>query len=176
MTADDRTEWTGQRNLYGMLYDVKSDDVDSEVHDVNQYLTCANLSDRAFEYLIGELEKSDKRTIVLMFGDHQPGLLVAEHYVDVEQNIDLDYTVPFILWANYDMTFDAPDYMSVNYLSAVLKKNAGLPLTAWDRFRLETLKEYPVLTANYILDKDGKTVGKEQLQDYAYVQYMRMFD
>lgn len=176
VTEEERTEWTGKRNLYGMLYEVNSDDVESEVHDVNQYLTCSALSDQAFEYLINELKKSGNKTIVLMFGDHQPGLLIPEHFVDVEENIDLDYTVPYILWANYDITFDAPTYTSPNYLSAILKKNAGLPLTAWDQFRLEMMEKYPVITANFILDKDGNAVGKNGLEDYEIVQYMRMFE
>ncbi len=88
----------------------------------------------------------------------------------------MDYVVPYLLWANYELEFDAPPYISPNYLSAVLKKNAGLSLTEWDQFRLEMLEQYPVVTANFILDKEGNTINKEKLQDYAVVQYMRMFE
>lgn len=176
ISVKDRTEWEGDRTLQGMLYDINSDDVDSEVHDVNQYLTCSAMSDKAFEYLIGELEKSNEKTIVMMFGDHQPGLLISEHYTDVKDGVDPDYTVPYIMWANYDIDFDAPEITSPNYLSAILKKNAGLDLTGWDQFRLDVMEKYPVMTANYILDSDGKSVSRDALKDYEYVQYMRMFE
>ena len=176
VTKDVRKEWTGQRTMNSIMYGVADSDVGDEVARVNQYLTCANLSDQAFEYLIGELKKGDQKTIVLMFGDHQPGLLISEHYVDTKESVDLDYTVPYILWANYDIEFDAPEYTSPNYLSAILKKNAGMSLTSWDQFRLEMMEEYPVVTSNYILDKDGNIVGKDLLNKYEMVQYMRMFE
>lgn len=148
-----------------------------EVYSINQYLTCINLSDAAFKALTDALEASDQKTVVLMFGDHQPSLFIAGKYMKVDDFNDATYyTVPYILWANYDIEFDAPEYTSPNYLSAILKKNAGLPLTAWDQFRLNAMQEYPVVTANFILDKDGKLVGKDSLKDYELVQYMRMFD
>ena len=162
--------------MNSIMYGVADSDVENETAKVNQYLTCANLSDQAFKDLIEELEKSDQKTVVLMFGDHQPGLLVSEHYVDVYEGIDLDYTVPYVLWANYDIEFDAPEYTSSNYLSAILKKNAGIGLTEWDQFRLDMMEDYPVVTGNIILDKDGNCVSMDFLKDYEIVQYMRMFD
>ena len=171
-----REDWQGSRILNGMLYSAYSSSVEEEIRKVNQYLTCANLSDQAFQYLLGELEKSEKKTIVLMFGDHQPSLLISEHFVEVDRGIDPDYTVPYILWANFDIEFDAPEITSPNYLSAILKKNAGLPLTAWDQFRLDVMQEYPVVSTHFILDKDGNLIDKAQLREYEFVQYMRLFD
>ncbi len=176
VTEKNRTDWTGERRLTGMLYNISAKTVEEEIDSANQYLTCSNLSDKAFEYLIKELKKSDKKTVVLMFGDHQPGVMISEHYLDLYKNVDMDYTVPYILWANYDLEFDAPETTSPNYLSAILKKNAGLCLTPWDQFRLEMMEQYPVMTAYYILDRNGKNVGKDALKDYEIVQYLRMFD
>lgn len=176
VAKSEREEWTGDRTLNGMLYDIDSKNVDEEVSKVNQYLTLSNISDKAFGYLISELERSNKKTIVLMFGDHQPGILISERYVDLKKEADPDYTVPYVLWANYDVDFDAPEYTSPNYLSAILKKNAGLKTTEWDQFRLDMMKEYPVMTANTILDKEGNAVNREELKDYEMIQYMRMFD
>ena len=173
---EDRREWDGQLSLNGFLYNIGSENIGEEVSKVNQYLTCANYSDQAFRYLIEELKKVDEKTIVLMFGDHQPGLLISEHYVDTKESEDPDYTVPYVLWANYDIEFDAPEYTSPNYLSAILKKNAGMSLTSWDQFRLDMMEEYPVVTSNYILDEDGNCVSRELLKDYEIVQYMRAFD
>jgi len=112
-----------------------------------------------------------------MFGDHQPALLIPEDFMEIPNPAEaLYYDVPYMLWANYDIEFDAPEYTSPNYLSAILKKNAGLPLTAWDQFRLNTMKKYPVVAVDYILDDHYNTVDIESLNDYRIVQYMRMFD
>ena len=152
-------------------------DAASEVYSINQYLTCTNLSDAAFKALTDALEASDKKTVVLMFGDHQPSLFIPGKYMKVDDfNEATYYTVPYILWANYDIKFDAPEYTSPNFLSAILKKNAGLPLTAWDQFRLDVMQEYPVVTANFIFDKKGARVEADVLKNYAYLQYYRMFD
>ncbi len=156
---------------------INSEDRQNEVYKVNQYLTCINLSDAAFKQLTDRLEKTDTRTIVLMFGDHQPALLIPEDFMEIPNPAEaLYYDVPYMLWANYDIEFDAPEYTSPNYLSAILKKNAGLPLTAWDQFRLNTMKKYPVVAVDYILDDHYNTVDIESLNDYRIVQYMRMFD
>ena len=176
VTEDARREWTGKRSLTGILYDASADGVEDELYKVNQYLTLSKLSDQAFQEFIEDLKQSEQKTIVLLFGDHQPGALIAEHYTDCVESIDMDYIVPYLLWANYDINFDAPEYVSANYLSAVLKKNAGMSLTAWDQFRLEMMEEYPVITANFILDNNGNAVGKDSLKDYEKIQYMRMFD
>ena len=152
-------------------------DLSGETEEVNQYLTCASLSDAAFKQLTDELETRDQKTIVLMFGDHQPALLVPEDYMRIEDfDETMYYDVPYLLWANFDIEFDAPEYTSPNYLSAILKKNAGLPLTAWDQYRLDVMAQYPVVTTNKILDAEGNRVDPAELNDYAVVQYYRMFE
>jgi Phosphoglycerol transferase and related proteins, alkaline phosphatase superfamily len=163
---------TRRTRLLGM----SGEDRENETYKVNQYLTCASLSDAAFKALTDKLEDSNQKTIVLMFGDHQPSLRILEDYMDIDGfSEDMYYEVPYVLWANFDIEFDAPEYTSPNYLSAILKKNAGLPLTAWDLFRLDMMKEYPVIALDHILDKDYRLVDAETLIDYAIVQYMRMF-
>lgn len=153
------------------------DDKENETYKVNQYLTCTNLSDSAFKMLTDKLMLSDQKTIVLMFGDHQPSLRIPEDYMAIDGFEEaMYYDVPYMLWANYDIEFDAPKYTSPNYLSAILKKNAGLPLTEWDLFRLHMMEKYPVVTRYEKLDKDYKAVDASALNDYAIVQYMRMFE
>ena len=150
---------------------------DDSAYSINQYLTCTHLSDAAFKMFTDKLESRARKTIVLMFGDHQPALLRIKNHIQIEQTDKvIYYDVPYILWANYDLEFDAPAYTSPNYLSAILKKNAGLPLTPWDQFRLDMMEKYPVVTTNFILDKKGNHIKAEDMNEYAIVQYMRMFD
>ena len=156
---------------------INSNDRENEIYKVNQYLTCTSLSDAAFKQLTDQLEKTDTRTIVLMFGDHQPALLIPEDFMSVPNMTEaIYYDVPYMLWANFDIEFDAPEYTSPNYLSAILKKNAGLPLTEWDQFRLKMIEKYPVVTVDCVLDDQYNAVDPGVLTEYSFIQYMRMFD
>ncbi len=123
---------------------------------VDQYLTCLTESDQAFFELTGRLKKSSRKTLVLMFGDHQPAINISP-FITWNDKLDeavRQYIVPYVFWANYEMEFDPPGITSPNYLSAVLKQYAKLPLNSWDHFRIDRMKEYPVMT-QYSFLKDG---------------------
>ena len=155
----------------------------SRPEEVNQYLTLSNMSDSAFRELVETLSEVDEKTIVVMFGDHQPGISVWD-YIEYDENVHLSvdeetHVVPYLVWANYDMDFDFPEYISANFLSSVIKMNIGMPLNAWDKFRLDVMEEYPVMTSGFVLDKDYNVVSDtntDLLRDYSYIQYMKMFE
>ena len=173
LIPDTQKTHQNNRRLIGLLGIID----ENETYKVNQYLTCVNLSDSAFKMLTDQLETSNRKTIVLLFGDHQPSLHIPEDYMEIAEFDEAMYfDVPYMLWANFDIMFDAPEYTSPNYLSAILKKNAGLPLSEWDQFRLDMMMEYPVMTLYEVLDKNYRPVDKSELNDYATVQYMRMFE
>lgn len=161
-----------------------SDAYKSLPNAINEFLSSEVHSDIAFEELIRELEKRNEKTVVLLFGDHQPILEapVSDIFIDYEAGgyKYSDFIVPYVAWANFDMDFDIPDTISTNYLSAVLKQNAGIKLTEWDRFRLDVMQEYPVLTANFIADSDGNIYSpsecgsSELINDYKILQYHQM--
>ncbi len=155
---------------------------------VNQYLTLAHESDKAFAELIAYFETYPEDTIILMFGDHQPALDMpyTSLHADAENPVavrEANYTVPYVMWANYDVDWEAQEDISLNYLSALLKENAGLPLDSWDTFRLEAMEEYPVVNGFGVLDSMGTFRSfhdalndSEMLQEYERLQYYRVFD
>ena len=74
-----------------------------------QYLTLLRESDKAMEFFFGELEKLEEDTVVLFFGDHFPQVegdffleVHGGRFETLSQQM-LQYTVPFFLWANYDI-------------------------------------------------------------------------
>ncbi len=154
----------------------------------NEYLTSIYYSDIAFKEFIDTLQSYPEKTIVLMFGDHQPALPKITNVItsysegNYYGTIADKYTVPYIMWANYDVDWKDRGDLSINYLSAVLKENAGLPLSAWDIFRLEVAEKYPVLTSNYIVDSKGNYLSldfvknEKLLEDYEIIQYRNIFD
>ncbi len=156
--------------------------------EVNQYLTVAHESDRAFEELITYFEEYPEDTIILMFGDHQPALAMPYEtlYADASNEVavrETNYTIPYIMWANYDVDWEEQEQISLNYLSALLKQNAGLALDSWDSFRLKAMEEYPVLNSYGVLDGTRTFLSLNEtlesssvLQEYEQLQYYRIFD
>ena len=147
----------------------------------NQYLTLTSISDSALEYLLAELSERDEKTVVVMFGDHQPGIDVSLASADMS-GIN-KYITPYIMWANFDMEWDVPEITSPNFLSLYLKKNIGIPLTKWDQVRLNAAEGYPAVSCEYAAAAgDGSIVdtssiiGTDAFKDYQFVQYEMMFD
>lgn len=176
-------EYVTGDNKYTYLLEVANSQSSSRPSIVNQYLTLSNMSDSAFQELIDALSHVNEKTILVMFGDHQPGINVDD-YMEYRPDVHTDvreekYVVPYLVWANYDLDYDFPEYISANYLSAIIKDSVNLPLNAWDRFRLHVMESYPVMTTNFVLDADYNIVNldsSELLKEYESVQYMRMFD
>ena len=96
---------------------------------------------------------------------------------------EANYTVPYVMWANYDVDWEEHEVTSLNYLSAILKGNAGLPLDSWDVFRMELMEEYPAVNSYGVVDAQGNYLplrtllqNSEQVKEYQHLQYYRMFD
>lgn len=149
---------------------------------LNQYLTLSSISDSALEYLLTELSERDEKTIVVMFGDHQPGGGYMDSTLLGISEIDR-YITPYLMWANYDVQWNAPELTSSNYLSLYLKENAGLPLTSWDQVRLKAAESYSALSCEYAVSAyDGSVtgissaIGTDKLTEYQYAQYKMMFN
>lgn len=154
-----------------------------------EYLTLIKESDASFEELISYFRNIDEKTLILMFGDHQPGLdavfydtLGYKASVSLEEREKL-YTVPFVLWANYDINEQGDVLTSANYLRAMLMQNAGLPLSDYDQFILFYSEHYPAINAIGYIDADGNYGGLDNLsndmgisQQYRILQYGNMFD
>lgn len=126
-----------------------------------------------------------------MFGDHQPNDSIASPLLSqagtVYDDSDIEgsesrYKVPYVLWSNYVLDADIPEEMSLNYLSAVLTDAAELPLTGAQKFSLELMEDFPVITGRCIIKRDGKIspvsdyVLYDKPTDYSYLQYCYLFD
>lgn len=155
------------------------------------YLSLVNQSDAALEYLIGQLENYQEDTVVLFFGDHLPQL-DSEFYEELlKGNFDtLDekqkkYTVPFFIWANFDIEEKNIPCSSLNYLGYYLLECAGLELPPYYRFLREMesvvpavniLGYYSVENGSFIPVSEATGEELEWLEIYQCIQYNGMFD
>lgn len=165
------------------INDVKSGTDDPAV---DQYLSLIKMSDSELERLINYFSDAEEDTIVVFFGDHQPFLSVYPTSEELlgqpyEKALQM-YSTPFLIWTNYDSPSLDLGYVSLNYLSALMKKQTGLPLTNFDKFRLELYEKYPVFSINIAQDSSGNLYSGEELIDdkavkeYEYLQYYYLFD
>lgn len=156
-----------------------------------QYLSLTEKSDTSLRFLLEYFEKQEDPVAVLFFGDHWPNLepgFVADLLGTDDDALNIEtmmrkYEVPFFIWANYPINGGEIDGISLNYLSGLLLRAAGLEGTGYTKF-LENLRHtLPVITATGIMDRDGNvykdgdaTPYDSLLRDYAVLQYNHAFE
>ncbi len=160
---------------------------------LQEYLSLAYESDKAFEDLTEYFSQTDRKVILLMFGDHQPSLkesvlkaLEPEMYEEgasVEER-EKKYTVPYILWANFDLPEEpeAAKIISPCYLRSFLLENAGIEGSAYDRFVSEVRNYYPAINILGYYDAEGTAHDisdawdEPLLAQYRKAAYYNLFD
>ena len=112
--------------------------------------------------------------IICFFGDYQPALngdfenaLREAGREDTDTDTDLTmtekiYTVPYFSWSNYEIPEDysmknsrGEDVISTNYLGTLVRKYAGLELSAYDRYRMNQREQIPVFNFAGYMTADG---------------------
>ena len=182
---------SGYTQIYDNLaLEVKVEGLENNI-PLSTYMSLVRESDSAFKGLIEYFEKADEPTVILMFGDHQPNDSIAEPLMkqagmvyndsDIESS-EMRFTVPYVMWSNFGMDVDAPEDVSINYLSTLLMDAAGLPKTGAQKYASTLINEFPVITGRCIIDKNGKISPVsdyslyEGLNNYAYLEYCYLFD
>ncbi len=154
----------------------------------NQYLSLVRESDKAFKNLTGYFSGKQK-TIVVMFGDHQPTDSVVNPLYALSgkscstltaSEEDARYEVPFVIWANYDIAEQKNLNLSANYLSGLVLKTAGVPLSDYQQYLEGLQKKYPVISGQRIMNASGKDCQlsdvEKELNTYEDLQHYRLFD
>ncbi len=146
-----------------------------------QYLSLLKVTDAQFEELTAYFAQQEEPVMIIFFGDHQPANSVVSQIwslngVDsgnlTEEQEQLRYEVPYVIWANFDIEEASGLETSVNYLAAEALSAAGVPLSAYQNYLLELKEEYPVISAARIDgDEDSDT-----LTQYNRLQYYLMYD
>ncbi len=171
--------------------DIRIEGCEEEYPKAEQYLGLLHETDAAMEYLLTALASYPEDTLVLFFGDHLPNLeeefypaLYGDTFDDPAKQ-SLLYTVPFMIWANYEMPEQNLPYTGISFLPIHLLQAAGLPLSPYHSFLAEVEEVIPAMNAYGYYSKTQKeftTFDKaegeeaEWLNRYAAVQYNHLFD
>lgn len=159
---------------------------------LNKYLSLMYETDQDVASLLSELSQSDRKTIVVFWGDHQPNDYVVRP-IYKEYGLDFDnqtyeqqqqrQKMPFFIWANYDIQEQTNVEISLNYLNILLFETAGLQLDEYQTFRKNLWQgQIPMMNAVGYRNDDGDLVeyddAPEEIQnllnEYQNIQYYRM--
>lgn len=164
---------------YGSEISIKGLDSD-KVPESELYLTLIHESDRAVGDFLNQLKLFDEPTVVVFFGDHQPG--IEDEFYEFLYEKDLSelsleekmeqYATPFFIWSNEEIPEKQIEKISLNYLSALMLDTMELPLTDYQYFLLNELyTEYPVVTGVGIIDKYGEVSERDMLDSELLLTY-----
>lgn len=128
-----------------------------------EYLSLIRASDKALEELITYFQQIDEPTMVIFFGDHQPTVesafiedLMGKSLSSLRmEEVQKRYTVPFFIWANYDIEEAYYENISVNYLSTLAMEVAGIELPVYNQYLSKLYQTLPVVNALGYADQDG---------------------
>lgn len=160
--------------------------------ELKRYLNLIHHSDTALKSLIEYFSKQEDPTVIVFFGDHEPGLsnevyskILGKNVekLSAEENMNL-YKTPFPIWANYDIEEQENVNISMNYLSTLMLESTGMKLSPFNQFLLDIHKQIPVLTTNGYFGEDGSYYSLkdesspyyESLRKYQILQYNDLFD
>ena len=176
VTMQNHSPYTdGYQNLQGNVT------VDGTVSaQLSEYLTLVKLSDAALEKLIDYFKTQEEPTVIVFFGDHQPTDAVVEPIWNLEgksssdlteEENQLRYKVPYVIWANYDIDESVNQESSANYLGAQMMEAAGIPLSDYQNYLLEQKEEMPLISTQHT-----EAEGSDAWLNYQTLQYYLLFD
>ncbi len=167
--------------------------------EINEYVSLIKESDEALRYFIRQLERLDRKVVVVFFGDHQPFFPSRFNdlwFTDEDEATHQErlWQTDYLIWANYDVagndqTSETVD-LSTNYLGSALMNVIGAPLSDYQKSLISLREALPAINTTGFEDADGRwylssvtdaggnATLEEAVQarsDYATMQYYEMF-
>lgn len=148
-----------------------------DVYNAETYLNLIKITDDAFADLVSYFETVDEPVMICMFGDHQPNLgdtfynaMFAGSGLTEEEQTELKYITPYVIWANYDVEFPEYGDMSTNYLGAAVLECAGADLPPYYQYLLQIQKQYPVMSYQTLQEHgDDEAIIQYQMLQYNHL-------
>lgn len=138
---------------------------------LNEYLACIQASDQDLKYFIDELNKLDRKVVLVFLGDHQPAftpLFNDLYFADEEDAIahqERVYQSEYLIWANYDVAGvgqkSATQNASADMLGAMTLNYIGAPLSSYQKARMVEREAIVSLNAFGYLGADGVWYARE---------------
>lgn len=140
--------------------------------DISIYYQTLHNSDKYLGEFISELDKLDKKVVVLFFGDHSAGLFDDVNMHEKKAVRDLARLTPYFVYSNYDSGFRGKKTLATTTPNCMV--NTMLNGLNWQKDSIyylvdEACKNEPILTATYM--EGRQTNMAAVLEDYELVTY-----
>jgi len=154
-------------------FEVSVDDIDEQKKsDIAIYYQSLHNSDEYLGEFISELDKMDKKVVVLFFGDHSAGLFnnVTNHEKKAVR--DLSRITPYFVYSNFESGFRGKRQLPTTTPNCMV--NTMLNGLGWQKDSLYYLvdrvcENEPILTSMYLEGREISMAGV--LDDYELVTY-----
>lgn len=149
----------------------------------DQYLSLMRQSDEAFRELTQYFSSCQEPTMIVMFGDHQPGVEdeffdeiygIPSSEVPVAQRL-MWYETPFVIWTNYEQPEREMGRLGAVFLSSHVLKLANLKMTPFQQFLLKMSESIPVVHPIGCIAKNGDFYSWEEARAEA-CPYQRLIE
>lgn len=153
--------------------------MDSKFKDeIETYVHSAALTDEAMSYLAKELQKIERPTLVVFWGDHLPALS-NDIYVQAgwENKVRMKHETTLMYIANFDIGEEEIGTLSPAFLGPKVFNLAQQPLPTFYKLLDKVNSEISGLSNNVMISSNGGEItqitdGQEELlQDYKMIQY-----
>ena len=157
----------------GTQFSVLNDEIDEQKKsDISIYYQTLHNSDKYLGEFISELDKLDKKVVVLFFGDHSAGLFDDVNMHEKKAVRDLARLTPYFVYSNYDSGFRGKKTLVTTTPNCMV--NTMLNGLNWQKDSIyylvdEACKNEPILTATYM--EGRQTSMAAVLEDYELVTY-----
>ena len=151
-------------------------DVDPERRTkIDSFMVALNESDHALSEFISQVKKLPKKTLVVFFGDHLPGVYGEREGVELVGNREAllaHYQTPLFIYANFpmenkDLGVISPIFLNNEALSVVRIKKSPF------NFLLDKLRQQNTVLNRRVIDL-MPVEESEVLNDYRMIQYDTM--
>jgi phosphoglycerol transferase MdoB-like AlkP superfamily enzyme len=151
--------------------------------NLQKFAHMANLADKELEKMINYFKNSQEKTIIILFGDHLPGLRYAFNELKIfekkwPQNILNRYSTPIVFWSNFDLPHEKI-FTSSNFVFDYLFKYMKIK-SDFSQFNFASrMKNILPVSSNIFMDDNNNflkfnDLSKKQLEladDYKFIQY-----
>lgn len=154
--------------------------------EISAYANAMNHTDDILKRLFAVFKNSDEKTIIIMLGDHQPGMhgynqkyQVDDRYGEYINHILKNYMVPITVWSNY-REIQAQNVLSMNFLPSYILELAGVEIKGFMKFNHIIRNKVEVFShiikgKNGLYHQDVPNDLEEIINDYRMLQYDILF-
>jgi phosphoglycerol transferase MdoB-like AlkP superfamily enzyme len=148
-----------------------------QMNEIGHYARGLAHSDRALEHLVGQLERSRERTVVVYYGDHLPGAYPGSVFqANTQRTL---HQTPFLVWANFPGPVEEQPTTSPTHVMDLVLERAGAAVPPYYALLDRLRHEIPAMDAGMLVDDTDRLLRADQLsgraaqllRDYRLVQY-----